>query len=100
MEPTTTTKQRRRAASAVEPASAWGDECLQAIVNATPEWVKLVAPDGTLLRINPAGLETLGSGDAESLIGRHMVDLVFPEDRSAWQHFHDRICRGEKGTLE
>jgi two-component system sensor kinase FixL len=100
MEPATSTKQKQRPASVIEPAGAWGDECLQAIVNATPEWVKLVAPNGTLLRINPAGMQTLGSGDAKSLIGRSMVDLVVPEDRSAWQHFHDRICRGHISTLE
>jgi PAS domain S-box-containing protein len=94
------TGQRQRTDLGVEPASAWGAECLQAIVNATPEWVKLVAPDGTLMRINPAGLEMLGSPDAGSLIGRRMVELVAPEDRAEWQHFHDCICRGEMQTLE
>jgi two-component system sensor kinase FixL len=100
MERTDMTRQQQTSGPAIEPASGWGDDWLQAIVNATPEWVKLVAPDGTLLRINPAGLQMLAPGKAESLTGRRMVELVAPEDRAAWQQFHDRICRGEKRTLE
>jgi PAS domain S-box-containing protein len=101
MDRATKTKRGQQTLQAVtNQVGAWGDQCLEAVVSATPEWVKLVARDGTLLRINPAGLETLGSGDASSLIGRRVVDLVVPEDRAAWQQFHDRVCRGEKASLE
>ncbi len=70
----------------------------RAIVEATPECVKLIAPDGTLLQMNSAGLAML-EGD-ESLIGQCVYDIIAPEFRDAFKAFNDRICRGERGTLE
>ncbi|MBN9122992.1 MAG: PAS domain S-box protein, partial [Planctomycetes bacterium] len=70
----------------------------RAIVEATPDCVKLVAPDGTLLQMNPAGLAMV-EGD-ESALGRSVYNVIAPEHADAFRSFNDRVCRGEKGTLE
>ena len=44
------------------------EERFRAIVETTPECVKLVAPDGTLLHMNLSGLEMVGADSAETVI--------------------------------
>lgn len=70
----------------------------RAMVEATPECVKLVAPDGTLLQINSAGLAMV-EGD-ESALGQCVYNIIAPEFRDAFRVFNEAICRGERGTLE
>ncbi|MCE9562128.1 MAG: PAS domain S-box protein [Planctomycetes bacterium] len=70
----------------------------RAIIEATPECVNLVAPNGTLLQMNRAGLAMI-EGD-ESALGRCMYNVVAPEDRDRFRAFNERICQGEAGTLE
>ena len=70
----------------------------RAIVEATPECVKLVAPDGTLLQMNRAGLAMV-EGD-ESALGQCVYNVIAPEYREAFREFNERVCRGERGTLE
>jgi PAS domain S-box-containing protein len=70
----------------------------RAIVEATPECVKLVAPDGTLLQMNRGGLAMV-EGD-ESAIGQCVYSVIAPEDRDRFRAFNERVCRGERGTLE
>src|SRR5690606_986141 len=43
----------------------------RAVVETTPEFVKIVAPDGTLQYTNRAGVEMLEAENAESLTGRY-----------------------------
>jgi PAS domain S-box-containing protein len=68
---------------------------LQAVIDTTPECIKVVAPDGTLMQINPAGCAML-EADADALVGRRVVDLVAPEHRSEWREMHRGVCRGER----
>ena len=77
-----------------------GERHLRAIVEATPECVKVVAPDGALVQMNPSGLAMVGAASAEAVIGKPVFDLIAPEDRERFRAFHERICRGERGTLE
>ena len=53
--------ERKRAEDALRASEAR----YRAIVEATPECVKLVAPDGTLLQMNPAGLAMIEADEAE-----------------------------------
>src|SRR5580765_4879317 len=76
------------------------EERLRAIVETTPECVKVVAADGTLLQMNSAGLVMVGAECAEMVTGKNVYDLVAPEDRERFREFNQRICRGEKGSLE
>jgi PAS domain S-box-containing protein len=72
----------------------------RAIVEATPECVMLVGPDGTLLQMNPAGLRVIEAGEAGDALGQSAYPLIAPEHRAAFQAFNERVCRGEAGTLE
>jgi PAS domain S-box-containing protein len=76
------------------------EERFRAIVETTPECVKLVAADGTLLLMNEAGLAMVGATAADEVSGRSVYDLIAPEDRESFRTFNQRVCAGEKATLE
>ena len=62
--------------------------------------MKLVALDGTLLHMNSAGLGMIGADRAETVVGTSVYELIAPRDRGRFRAFNERICRGERGTLE
>lgn len=72
----------------------------RAIVETTPECVKLVAFDGTLLHMSPSGLRMVEAERAEMVVGKSVYELIAPEDREAFRAFNERICRGEKDSLQ
>lgn len=76
------------------------EERFRAIFVATPECVKLVASDGTLLQMNSSGLEMVGANCAEMVVGKNVYDLIAPEHREKFRIFNEKVCRGEKLTLE
>ena len=76
------------------------EERFRAIVETTPECVKVVAADGTLLLMNEAGLGMVGAAAAEEVTGRSVYDLIAPEDRETYRAFNERVCANEKGSLE
>ena len=76
------------------------EERFRAIVETTPECVKLVAADGTLLLMNEAGLTMVGAAAPDEVTGRSVYDLIAPEDREIFRRFNQRVCAGEKGSLE
>jgi PAS domain S-box-containing protein len=73
---------------------------LRAIIESEPECVKLVAPDGTLLEMNAAGIGMNEAESADVILGRCVFDLVAPEDRARFEAFHHQVCDGKPGTLE
>jgi PAS domain S-box-containing protein len=75
-------------------------EQFRTIIETTPECVKIVARDGTLLFMNAPGLGMVGAASAEAIAGAKVYDLVAPEDRERFREFNERICRGEKGSME
>jgi PAS domain S-box-containing protein len=72
----------------------------RAIVETSPECVKLVAPDGTLLQMNAAGLALVGARTQSEAIGTNVYDFIAPEHREAFRAFNERVCAGERGVLE
>ncbi|NKE68443.1 response regulator [Ramlibacter sp. RBP-2] len=76
------------------------EERLRAIVDTTPECIKLVAADGTLLQMNPSGLEMVGAPSAEAVVGHSVYALIAPEHRDAFRRLNEWVCRGERGRLE
>jgi PAS domain S-box-containing protein len=72
----------------------------RAVFETTPECVKIVAPDGTLLQMNASGLSMICASSAQAVIGRSVYDLVAPEDRERFREFNKRVCAGERDTLE
>jgi PAS domain S-box-containing protein len=75
-------------------------EQFRTMIEATPECVKIVALDGTLLFMNSPGLAIVGAPSANAVTGKSVYDLIAPEDRDRFREFNERICKGEKGALE
>ncbi|MBV8551111.1 MAG: PAS domain S-box protein [Acidobacteriaceae bacterium] len=85
---------------AADEALRGSEERFRAIVEATPDCVKVVAADGTLLLMNSSGLAMVGAQCADAVIGKSFYDLIPPEFRELFREFNKRICQGEKGSLE
>ncbi|MGB8129062.1 MAG: PAS domain S-box protein [Candidatus Angelobacter sp.] len=73
---------------------------LRAIIETTPECVKLVAADGTLLDMNSVGLSLVGADCLNDVVGRSIYDVIAEEDRERFRDFNEKVCRGQQGTLE
>lgn len=73
---------------------------LSAIIENTPECVKVVDRDGILVQMNPAGLQMLEANLAADVEGGCVFDLIAPEHRETWQMNHLRVCDGEKLNWE
>ncbi len=74
-------------------------EALQRAVNeATPECIKIVGADGSLLAMNPAGLQMVEADDFATVSHADTFQLIAPEDRPAWKAFHRRVLAGERTT--
>ena len=73
-----------------------GDPLLEAIVEETPECIKIVAPDGSLVRMNGAGLKMIEADSWTSVNGAATPSLIADEDRATWLANHQRVCAGEK----
>jgi len=72
----------------------------RAIVDTSPECVKIVGADGTLCYINRAGLRMIDATDEEGVLGLDVASVVAPEHRAAWIENHRRVCAGEAVTWE
>jgi PAS domain S-box-containing protein len=72
----------------------------RAIVETTPECVKILAADGTLLFMNRPGLEMVGASSSEAVTGKNVYDLIAPEHRERFREFNEKVCRGERAWLE
>lgn len=70
------------------------------IFESEPACVKLVAEDGTLLSMNPAGREMLRAPSEDALIGANVYDLICPRDRAAFVALNERVFAGEHAHLE
>ncbi|MGE0556725.1 MAG: PAS domain S-box protein [Burkholderiales bacterium] len=73
---------------------------LRAIIAAEPECVATVAPDGTLLEMNPAGLRMLGAASLAEMQRKPVIRHVAAEYRRAFIGLHRRILAGSAGMLE
>ncbi len=88
----TSQKQRTRAEES--------EKRFRAIVETTPECVKLVSADGTLLHMNSVGLSMVEASSREAVVDKCVYDLIAPEDRKRYREFNERVCGGERGSLE
>lgn len=83
-----------------EQALAASEAKLKAIIDAEPECVKMLAPDGSLQQMNRAGLDMIEADSEQQVIGAKVVDLVVPEHKAAFIALNERVGRGETGSLE
>ncbi len=72
----------------------------RAIFETSPDCVKLIRPDGTLLEINAAGLRLIEADRLETVIGQDLVPLIVPEERAAVRAMLQAAAAGEKRTTE
>jgi diguanylate cyclase (GGDEF)-like protein/PAS domain S-box-containing protein len=75
-------------------------EYLQAIFEAEPECVKIIAPDGSLVDMNPAGLKMLEVDDLNEAKKIGLIGFVDADYRQAFIDLHARVCAGNSGMLE
>jgi PAS domain S-box-containing protein len=73
-------------------------ELLRAVTQTSPECIKVVARDGRLLQMNPAGLTMIEAESWESVALACTFDLIALEHRAAWTANHGRVCDGERLT--
>jgi PAS domain S-box-containing protein len=85
---------------AAEHALAERENLLQTIIETEPECVKLIAPDGTLLEMNRAGLEMIEADSLEQVAGSNVNELVAPEYRGAFDELTRKALAGGSGHLE
>jgi PAS domain S-box-containing protein len=86
---------RRRPRKPLLDGMGGSKDFLRALVETTPECIKVVAPDGRLLQMNPAGLKMIEAQSWESVDGACTFDLIAPEHKIVWREHHERVCRGE-----
>jgi PAS domain S-box-containing protein len=70
-------------------------EFARSVAETSPECIAVIARDGRLLQINPAGLAMIGAKSIEQVEQTAALDLVAPEHREAWLTNHERVCSGE-----
>src|SRR5712691_4883658 len=75
-------------------------ERLRAIIDSEPDCVKLVDAAGRLLEMNPAGLAMIEASSLDDVRGQPIISIIVPEHRPAFTDLHNRVFRGESGTLE
>ncbi len=86
-----TTKEREKPSNT--ESQRW-----QTIFNTSLECIKLIAADGTLLEMNPAGLEMIEADEAA--IGKNIYSVIAPEYRQAFKDLNKSVCKGNEGSLE
>jgi PAS domain S-box-containing protein len=73
-------------------------ELLGAVMRTSLECIKVVARDGRLVQMNPAGLVMIEADCWESVELASTFDLIAPEHRAVWAANHGRVCDGAKLT--
>ena len=73
---------------------------MRLILETVPECVKLVAADGTLLEMNPAGLGVLELERLDQVVGRSVYELLPAKYQPGFRALSEAVFRGEAGRLE
>ena len=72
---------------------------LQTVIDTEPECVKLVAADGALIMMNPAGLSMIQADSLEQVRGISIYSIVLPEYRAAFKKLTEEAFQGKSGSL-
>lgn len=83
-----------------EQTLAQRERYLRAVIETTPECVKIVADDGTIRYMNPAGRKIMGAEPDSDLVGTSVYKLIAPESRDSYIEMHERVCAGERQLLD
>lgn len=83
-----------------EEALAESESRLRAIIEMEPECIKMLAADGSLLNMNPAGLAMIEADSLDQAKSVSVYSLIDPEHREKYKQMNADIFRGKSGTLE
>jgi two-component system NtrC family sensor kinase len=84
----------------MEEELAKSEGLLRTIINTEPECVMLVAADGNILDMNPAGLAMFEADSLDRIAGAPMISFLVPEYRPAMQVHWEKVFRGESDAVE
>ncbi len=88
------------ARSRAEAALKESETYLNAIIENAPACIKLVAADGTLLKMNSAGLGIIGAASFEQVQGKSIYNLVASQDRAGFTKLTRDVFENKPGSLE
>ena len=83
-----------------EEALAANQKFLDTIFETAPTCIKLITADGTLQRMNRAGLAMIEADSPEQVKGRCVYPLISGEHRESFQNSIQAVFAGESRTLE
>ncbi len=86
--------------AAMETALRRNEQHLRTIIETEPECVNLVAPDGTILEMNAAGLKMIEADSLKAVEGKNILDFVAPECRAGFSELGQRVLDGNSDRLE
>ncbi|MBY0518436.1 MAG: response regulator [Bacteriovoracaceae bacterium] len=69
------------------------------IISSTPSCLKILTKDGSLIEMNPQGLELIEAENLESVRGANVYDLVEESHKAKFKEFNERVCQGYTGRL-
>ena len=73
---------------------------LRTIFDTEPECVKLLAADGSLLEMNPAGLQMIEADSFQQVKSHCVYPLIIEEHRKPFEELTKNVFSGGSGTLE
>lgn len=76
------------------------EQYLRTIIDAEPECVKVITPDGILLNMNAAGLAMIEADSLEQVIGQCIFPIIAPTHQQAFTDFTQQVAQGNPGVLE
>lgn len=84
----------------LEEALQTSENLLQTIIESVPECVKLLAADGSVLLVNPAGLAMIQAESLEQVKGLSVCPLISPEYREQFRKMLVDVFQGKTVAME
>ena len=73
---------------------------MRAIIEATPECVKLIDAEGRLLQMNSAGLSYIEVDSLDEIRGTCVYPIIADEYRDQFRRLNEDVCRGSRGRMQ
>ncbi len=84
----------------IEDELAQSESKLRTLIEAEQDCVNLIAEDGTVLEMNPAGLSMIDADSFEQVAGMSIYAFMNPLSVKTMQALTQKVFRGETGRLE
>ncbi|MEJ2245358.1 MAG: PAS domain-containing protein, partial [Acidobacteriota bacterium] len=75
------------------------EERLRQIVERVPVGLSVIAPDGTFLAINQAGLKLMGAAQLNQIVGKNFLHFIAQEDREKILEFLTTVSNGANASI-